>query len=228
MSESLGYPLRSHKRREKSWMGEGKGERKVWKAPRHSSPQASPGRVKGSPRCSLFSFIGKTAFQDLFPRLLRAEGCQQPCLQGCLLLLQNKCGRRILSQDKEYALKIMASPTPPWPGSHFVLNQLHKVICLSRTGNHYWKYKHGLPAGQCAHLLPCRLNYTLNFEGPKRNEKFKESSQNSDRKKKWSHYKNNIWGHPQKLFPGRPWEDTAILCNCIYVCVWYGLIMSFW
>lgn len=157
MSESLGYPLRSHKRREKSWMGEGKGERKVWKAPRHSSPQASPGRVKGSPRCSLFSFIGKTAFQDLFPRLLRAEGCQQPCLQGCLLLLQNKCGRRILSQDKEYALKIMASPTPPWPGSHFVLNQLHKVICLSRTGNHYWKYKHGLPAGQCAHLL---LNFS--------------------------------------------------------------------
>lgn len=210
-------------------MGEGKGERKVWKAPRHSSPQASPGRVKGSPRCSLFSFIGKTAFQDLFPRLLRAEGCQQPCLQGCLLLLQNKCGRRILSQDKEYALKIMAFPTPPWSGSHFVLNQLHKVICLSRTGNHYWKYKHGLPAGQCAHLLPCdsTIHWTLKDPREMKNSKNPVRMQ-TGKKKKWSHDKNNIWGHPQKLFPGRPWEDTAILCNCIYVCVWYGLIMSFW
>lgn len=207
-------------------MGEGKGERKVWKAPRHSSPQASAGRVKGSPRCSLFSFTGKTAFQDLFPRFLRAEGCQQPCLQGCLLLLQSKCGRRILSKDKEYALKIMTSPTPPWPGSHFVPNQLHEVICLSSTGNHYWKYKHSSWAA-CT-FAP--VSTQLYIELWRTQEKWKIQRIQSECRwgKKWSHDKNNIWGRLQKLFPGRPSEDTAVLYNCTYVCVWYGLIMSFW
>lgn len=89
-----------------------------------------------------------------------------------------------------------------------------------QKGKHYWKCKHALSAGPSAHLFLCvysTLHWILkDWRRPKRNEQFKEASQNRTGKKNKAKTKITEF---YKNYSLGLWDSPAILYNYLHLCL---------